>query len=296
MTFQLIDRERAHHAVSLLCSVLSVTRQGFWAWKQRSPSLRRQQDERLKPRILEAWKASDQTYGAPRLQAELRLGDGIAIGKKRVARLMRELEIHGVSRRRGRVRTTTPDQLAGPAPDLVKRDFTAERPDQTWVADITYVPTHEGWLFLAAVMDLYSRKIVGWSMRDDLEAPLVVDAISMAIARRKPKPGLVHHSDRGSQYTSIAMGRTLRDSKIMASMGSKGDPWDNACAESCISTIKNELVRRRTFVTRDQARLALFRYIESFYNPLRRHSSLEMLSPNDHEARYWEDNAAAAAA
>jgi putative transposase len=171
-------------------------------------------------------------------------------GKKRVARLMRELEIQGVSRRRGRVRTTTPDKRAAPAPDLVKRDFTAARPDETWVADITYVPTHEGWLFLAAVMDLYSRKIVGWSMRDDLETPLVVDAISTAIARRKPKPGLVHHSDRGSQYTS----------------------------------------------TRDQARLALFRYIEAFYNLLRRHSSLAMLSPDEYERRYREDNAAAAAA
>jgi putative transposase len=296
VTFQLIDQERAHHAVSRLCSVLNVTRQGYWAWKQRPVSRRRLEDERLKPRILEAWDASDQTYGAPRLHAELRLAAGVRVAKKRVARLMRELEIQGVSRRRGRVRTTTPDPKAAPAPDLVKRDFTAAKPDQTWVADITYVPTHEGWLFLAAVMDLYLRKIVGWSMRDDLEAPLVVDAISMAIARRKPKPGLVHHSDRGSQYTSIAMGRTLRDSKIMASMGSKGDPWDNACAESCISTIKNELVKRRTFATRDQARLAIFRYIESFYNALRRHSSLEMLSPNDYEARYWEDNAAAAAA
>jgi putative transposase len=296
VTFQLIDQERAHHAVSRLCSVLNVSRQGYWAWKRRPPSRRRVDDERLKPRILEAWDASDRIYGAPRLHAELRLGDGVAVGKKRVARLMRELEIQGVSRRRGRVRTTIPDAKAAPAPDLVKRDFTAAKPDQTWVADITYVPTHEGWLFLAAVMDLYSRKIVGWSMREDLEAPLVVDALSMAIARRKPKPGLVHHSDRGSQYTSIAMGRTLRDSKIMASMGSKGDPWDNACAESCISTIKNELVKRRTFATRDQARLAIFRYIESFYNALRRHSSLEMLSPNDYEARYWENNAAAAAA
>jgi len=296
VTFQLIDRERAHHAVSLLCSVLSVTRQGFWAWTRRPPSLRRQADERLKPRILRAWKDSDQTYGAPRLHAELRLGDGIPVGKKRVARLMRELEIHGVSRRRGRVRTTTPDKRAAPAPDLVNRDFAAAKPDETWVADITYVPTYEGWLFLAAVMDLYSRKIVGWSMREDLEAPLVVDAISMAISRRKPKPGLIHHSDRGSQYTSIAMGRTLRDSGVMASMGSKGDPWDNACAESCISTIKNELVKRRTFQTRDQARLALFSYIESFYNPLRRHSSLQMLSPNNYEARYWEDTTAAAAA
>jgi putative transposase len=296
MTFQLIDQERAHHAVSRLCSVLNVSRQGYWAWKQRPVSRRRREDERLKPRILEAWDASDQTYGAPRLHAELRLAAGVRVGKKRVARLMRELEIQGVSRRRGRVRTTTPDKRAAPAPDLVNRDFTAERPDQTWVADITYLPTHEGWLFLAAVIDLYSRKIVGWSMRDDLEAALVVDAISMAIARRKPKPGLVHHSDRGSQYTSIAMGRTLRDSKIMASMGSKGDPWDNACAESCISTIKNELVKRRTFATRDQARLALFRYIESFYNPLRRHSSLQMLSPDEYERRYLEDNAAAAAA
>ena len=296
MTFQLIDQERAHHAVSRLCSVLNVTRQGYWAWKRRLPSRRRVDDERLKLLIRQAWRASDETYGAPRLDAELRLAGGLRVGKKRVARLMRELEIQGVSRRRGRVRTTTPDAKAPPAPDLVKRDFRAERPDQTWVADVTYVPTYQGWLFLAAVMDLYSRKIVGWSMRDDLEAPLVVDAISMAITRRKPEPGLVHHSDRGSQYTSIAMGRTLRDSKIMASMGSKGDPWDNASAESCISTIKNELVKRRTFQTRDQARLELFRYIESFYNPLRRHSSIAMLSPNDYEARYWEDNAAATAA
>lgn len=296
MTFQLIDQERAHHAVSRLCSVLNVTRQGFWAWKCRPLSRRRLEDERLKPRILAAWDKSDRTYGAPRVHAELRLGAGVCIGKKRVARLMRELEIQGVSRRRGRMRTTTPDPKAPPAPDLVKRDFTATRPDQTWVADITYVPTHEGWLFLAAVMDLYSRKIVGWSMRDDLEAPLVVDAISMAITRRRPKPGLVHHSDRGSQYTSIAMGRTLRDSKIMASMGSTGDPWDNASAESCISTIKNELVKRRSFATRDQARLALFRYIESFYNPLRRHSSLTMLSPDEYERRYWEDNATEVAA
>jgi len=296
MTFQLIDQERAHHAVSRLCSVLNVSRQGYWASKHRPVSRRRLEDERLKSLIRQAWRASDNTYGAPRLHAELRLAGGTRIGKKRIARLMRELEIQGVSRRRGSIRTTTPDKRAAPAPDLVNRDFTATRPNETWVDDITYVPTHEGWLFLAAVMDLYSRKIVGWSMREDLEAPLVVDAISMAIARRKPKPGLIHHSDRGSQYTSIAMGRTLRDSKVMASMGSKGDPWDNACAESCISTIKNELVKRRTFVTRDQARLALFRYIESFYNPLRRHSSLAMLSPNDYEARYLEDNDAAAAA
>jgi len=296
MTFQLIDQERAHHAVSRLCWVLNVSRQGCWAWKRRPPSRRRLADERLKRRILEAWQHSDQTYGAPRLHAELRLGDGLRIGKKRVARLMRELEIEGVSRRRGRVRTTTADKRAAAAPDLVQRDFTASRPNETWVADITSVPTYEGWLFLAAVIDLHSRKIVGWSMRNDLEVPLVVDAISMAIARRRPAAGLVHHSDRDSQYTAVAMGRTLRDSQIMASMGSKGDPWDNASAESCISTIKNELVKRRTFATRDQARLAIFRYIEAFYNPLRRHSSLGMLSPDEYENRYWEETTAAAAA
>jgi putative transposase len=296
MTFQLIERERPHHAVSLLCSVLNVTRQGFWAWRRRQPCARRAADERLKPLIMKAWRDSDETYGAPRLHAELRLGNGFRIGKKRVARLMRELGIHGVSRRRARVRTTTPDKRSAPAPDLLRRDFSATRPNQTWVADITYVPTYEGWLFVAPVMDLYSRKIVGWSMRDDLETALVVDAISMAISRRQPAAGLVHHSDRGSQYASVAMGRTLRDSGIMASMGSKGDPWDNASAESCISTIKNELVKRRTFTTKDQARLAVFQYIESFYNPLRRHSSLGMLSPDDYEARYWKEAATPVAA
>jgi transposase InsO family protein len=280
----------------LLCSVLNVTRQGFWAWKRRPASARRCEDERLKPLIAEAWEASDRTYGAPRVHAELRLGRGLRIGRKRIARLMREQGIQGVSRRRGRVRTTTPDKRQAPAPDLLKRDFAATQPDQVWVADITYVPTYEGWLFVAPVMDLYSRKIVGWAMRDDLDAVLVVDAISMAIARRRPPVGLVHHSDRGSQYGSIAMGRTLRDSGIMASMGSKGDPWDNAAAESCISTIKNELVKRRTFATRDQARLAVFAYIESFYNPLRRHSSLDMLSPDEYEQRYWKDNATSVAA
>ena len=295
MTFQLIDKERAHHAVSRLCSVLNVSRQRYWAWKRRPLSARRLADERLKQRILAIWRDSGETYGAPRIEAELRLGDGVRVGRKRIARLMRELQVEGVSRRRGRIRTTTPDARAPAAPDLVRRDFSASRPDETWVADITYVPTHEGWLFLATVMDLYSRKIVGWSMRDDLEAPLVVDALSMAVARRRAARGLVHYSDRGSQYASVALGRTLRDSGILASMGSKGDPYENASAESCISTIKNELIKRRSFRTLDRARLAIFRYIESFYNPPRRHSSLGMLSPNDYEAR-WKEAATPVAA
>ena len=196
---------------------------------------------------------------------------------------MRRLELEGVSRRGKRQRTTTPDPAAPRAPDLVKRQFVAERPDQLWLADITYLPTYEGWLFLAVVMDVCSRKIVGWAMREDLKADLVVDALGMAVARRRPRPGLVHHSDRGSQYTSLAFGRTLRDSGLLASMGRRGDAYDNAPIESVISTIKNELVNRRRFKTRDQARLAVFDYIETFYNPRRLHSALGNRSPDDYE-------------
>ena len=232
MTFRLIDRERAHHAVSLLCSVLGVTRQGYWAWSKRPVSARRLEDEQLKARILELWTASHETYGAPRLHADLCLGDGLKISKKRVARLMRELGIEGVSRRRGRIRTTTPDRRAAPAPDLVKRDFQASRPDEIWVADITFIPTYEGWLFLAAVMDLYSRGIVGWSMRDDLTAPLVVDAISMAIARREPEPGLVHHSDRGSQ---LGLNRSSQHPLVGGTVGVRsGFPLVSSSRASCV--------------------------------------------------------------
>jgi putative transposase len=286
MTFRLIDQERAHHAVSRLCSVLDVTAAGYYAWRGRRPSARAQADTALKTTIWTVWRASRETYGAPRIHAELRLAHGVGVGRKRVARLMRELCISGVSRRRGFTRTTTPDRRVPPAPDRLNRRFAAERPDAVWVADITYIPTYESWLFLACVMDLYSRKIVGWSMRQDLTSGLVVDAVSMAIARRHPDPGLIHHTDRGSQYTSIAMGRTLRDARILPSMGSVGDPWDNAAAESCISTIKNELVRGRSYATRDQARLAVFDYIECFYNPLRRHSSCGQQSPDDYERIY----------
>jgi putative transposase len=207
---------------------------------------------------------------------------GVRVGRKRVARLMRQLGLVGVSRR-GKRRTTIRDQAAAPAPDRVERRFTASGPNQLWVADITYIPTLEGWLFLAVVMDAWSRRIVGWSMRDDLEAHLVVDAVGMAATRRRPPAGLVHHSDRGSQYTSLAFGRTLRDAGIVASMGSQGDAYDNAAAESCISTIKNELVHQHRFTTRDQARLAVFDYIEGFYNPHRRHSRLDHKSPIEYE-------------
>jgi putative transposase len=290
--FRLVDQERAHHAVSLLCSVLKVTRQGYYAWKRRDPSARTLRDDELKAEILALYERSRDTYGAPRITARLRIDRGIRIGQKRAARLMRELGIQGAGRGGQGVRTTIPGR-APAAPDHLERDFTATRPDQKWVADITYVPTHEGWLFLAGVSDCYSRKLVGWSMRDTLEAELVADAIAMAIPRRQPPPGVIHHSDRGAQYGSLLVGRTLRDAAIIPSMGRVGDPWDNALMESAIGTIKTELVRRHIFQTRDQARLAIFDYIEAFYNPVRAHSALDYLSPDEYEAEYHQTQTAA---
>ena len=215
--------------------------------------------------------------------AELRQAYGIQVGHKRVARLMRALGIEGVSRRRKRRRTTVSDPVAPAAPDLVQRRFQAGAPNQLWVADITYIPTAEGWLFLGVVMDMFSRRVVGWSMRNDLKTELVIDALAMAITRRRPPAGLVHHSDRGSQYTSLACGKTLRDSGLLASMGSRGDAFDNAACESFISTIKNELLNRQRWASRDQARRAVFQYIETFYNPRRRHSALGYQSPVEFE-------------
>jgi putative transposase len=294
MTFRLIEAERAEHSISRLCKVLGVSRVGFYAWRTRPRSARELRDRELEQLIKAVFVGSRETYGAPRVHAELR-ARGVRISKKRVARLTRRLELEGVSRRGKRRRTTTPDPAAPPAPDLVKRNFVAERPDQLWLADITYLPTYEGWLFLAVVMDVCSRKIVGWAMRQDLKADLVVDALGMAVARRRPKPGLVHHSDRGSQYTSLAFGRTLRDSGLLASMGRRGDAYDNAPIESVISTIKNELVHRSRFTTRDQARFAVFDYIETFYNPRRLHSSLGHRSPDDYERSRINEQTAAVA-
>lgn len=294
MTFRLIEAEKAEHSISRLCRVLGVSRVGFYAWRRRPQSARELRDRELARLVAAVFDESRQTYGAPRVHAELQ-ARGVRVSRKRVARLMRQLELEGVSRRGKRRRTTTSDPAAPPAPDLVKRRFVAERPDEVWLADITYLPTYEGWLFLAVVMDVCSRKIVGWAMREDLKAELVVDALGMAIARRRPKPGLVHHSDRGSQYTSLAFGRTLRDSGLVASMGGRGDAYDNAPVESVISTIKNELVHRNRFMTRDQARLAVFDYIETFYNPRRLHSSLGHRSPDDYERSKLNPEAAAVA-
>jgi putative transposase len=282
MRYRLIAAETAHHPVSRLARVLGVSRSGYHAWRKRHPSAHSLADAALRERIEAVHEASRGIYGAPRVHAELRLAHGLHVGRKRVARLMREAGISGVSRRRSR-RTTVQASAAPAAPDLVRRDFSASAPDELWLADITYVPTWEGFLYLAGVMDMYTRLCVGWSMRDDLQADLVVDALGMAVTRRRPAAGLVHHSDRGSQYTSLLFGATLRESGIAASMGSRGDAFDNAAAESFIATIKKELINRRRFKRRDEARLAIFDYIERFYNPVRRHSSLGYRSPVEFE-------------
>ena len=293
MKFKLIDEEKAHHPVSRIARAVGVTAQGYYAWRKRPCSKRHAFDSSLKEKIKRIHRDTDGTYGAPRIQAELADEHDIHVGVKRVARLLGELGLEGVSRR-GRKRPRSLAAESPAAPDLVRRNFTANGPDQLWVADITYIPTWEGRLFLAAVMDVYTRRIVGWSMRDDLKADIVIDALGMAATMRKPGPGLVHNSDRGGQYRSLAFDKTLRDSGIMASMGSRGDAYDNSAAESVIATIKTELIHRRRFKTKDEARLAVFRYIEGFYNPHRRHSALGYKSPAEYERMLEEETLAAA--
>jgi putative transposase len=245
--------------------------------------LRSIRDRVLTEMIRQSHEASHGTYGAPRILADLQ-ESGIHIGRKRVARLMREAGLVGVSRRKG-VRTTWRSLEAMVAPDLVERDFTAEHPDEKWVADITYVPTATGFLFLSIVLDVFSRRIVGWAMAHHLRTDLVLAALEMAVATRKPE-GVIHHSDQGSQYTSLAFGKRCREAGVRPSTGSVGDCFDNAMAESFFATLETELFDRRRFATKAEARLAIFRYIEGWYNPRRRHSSLGQVSPIAFEKAY----------
>jgi putative transposase len=292
----LIEAETTQHPVSLLCSVLGVSRAGYYAWRRRSPSPRTVADDRLARLIARVFKQSYETYGAPRIQAELADEHGWRVGRKRVARLMRELGLAGVSRRRKGIKTTVRAKEAPAAADLVRRQFQASGPDRLWVADITYVSSWEGYVFLACVIDAWSRKVVGWSMRDDLRSELVVDALGMALTRRRPKPGLVHHSDRGSQYTSLAFGKTIEQAGVLPSMGRRGDAFDNAVAESFFATLETELLDRHTFRSRDQARLAVFTFIEGFYNSRRRHSTLGQRSPDRFEETMMKEDTQAAVA
>jgi putative transposase len=279
--FRFIQAEKANHDVGTLCRLLGVSRSGYYAFVCRAPSARALRDLELTEQILVIHAASRATYGAPRIHASLRY-EGLRCGKKRVARLMRRACIQGVPTHR-RYRTTRRARGVAPAPDLLMRSFVAPARDRVWVADITYIRTGEGFVHLAAIEDLFSRKVVGWSMAPHLRTELVADALDMALRRRRPAPGLVHHSDQGCQYTSLEFGRTLKASGILPSMGSVGDAYDNACAESFFATLKRELVHRVRFPTRAAARTAVFDYIEVFYNRHRLHSSIGMRSPGDFE-------------
>ena len=274
-----------------MCRVLGVSPSGYWAWSKRPPSERSRQDLTLTADIARIHERSRGTYGVPRVHAELAY-DGTRCSRKRVARLMTAAGLEGVHRRRA-AKTTVRDRDAAPAPDLVNRAFSASCPNHLWVADITYVPTWSGFLYVAVVVDAFSRAVVGWAMAGHLRTELILDALDMAISRRRPAEGLVHHSDRGTQYTSLAFGRRAREAGISLSMGSTGDCFDNAMAESFFASLETELLDRTSFRTRADARLAVFDYIEAFYNPHRRHSALDYLSPVEFERRYRSEITAA---
>lgn len=280
--------------VATACRVLKVSTSGYYDWRDRPASPRSCLDTELLETIRQVHAASYGTYGARRVHAELRLGQDIRIDRKRAERLMRAAGLQGVHRRRlwG---CTRRDSAAVPSEDLVERRFTAEQPNRLWVTDITQHRTTEGWFYLAVVLDVFSRRVVGWAMADHLRAELVVDALQMAVWQRRPAPGAVKHSDHGTQYTSWAFGQRLREAGLLGSMGSVGDCYDNSLAESVFATLQTELLDRRSWTSRHEIGQATFAYIEGFYNPRRRHSALDYLSPADFEAAASRRHTVAAA-
>ena len=281
--YRFIEVERVNHAVRTLCRVLQVSRAAYYHWCQLPVSERAQSDMHLTEQIRTIHAQSRQTYGAPRVQAELRT-IGQRPSRKRVARLMRLAGLAGRHPRRFR-RTTVSDPLTQ-IPDLIQRDFAPTAPNQLWVGDFTYVRTWEGWLYLAVLLDCFSRRVVGWAMADHLRTELPLEALRMALARRGPAPQLIHHTDRGCQYTSETYTKILAAHGIRSSLSRPHNCWDNAVAESFFATLKSDLIYRQTWPTRPSARSAIFEYIEAFYNPRRIHSTLGNLSPVDFENRH----------
>jgi putative transposase len=283
-----VSANQANYPIVTMCRVLGVSPSGYlglsaktgYAWRQRPPSPRARADAELTGRIRTIHERSRRTYGAPRIHAEL-ADEGMPVGRKRVARLMQAADLQGVSRRR-RPRTTQRQSATPPAPDLVQRDFSADGPNRLWVADLTYVATWGGFLYLAVVVDAWSRRVVGWAMAHHLRSELVLQALEMALRQRRPV-GVIHHSDQGGQYTALAFGYRCREAGVRPSMGSVGDCYDNALCESFFATLECELLDRHIFRTRNEARLAVFEFIEGWYNPQRRHSALGYLSPMRYE-------------
>lgn len=283
MKYQFIEEHRHEYPVTVMCQVLEVARNGYYKWRKQPLSARKVADLVLLMHIRDIFEQSKETYGSYRIHAEL-AEQGIRCGRKRVARLMRTYNLKPKTVRSFKVVTTDSNHKLPVAPNRLKQQFSADRPDQLWLTDITYVPTAEGWLYLAVVLDVYSRRIVGWAMSDSLHRQLVIDALQMAITVRQPPPGLLHHSDRGSQYASDEYQALLTRAGMVTSMSRKGNCYDNAPVESFFGTFKTELVFHQQYATRAEARLDIFEYIEVFYNRFRRHSALGYKSPVKYEA------------
>jgi putative transposase len=277
-----VRANQAKYSVRRMCALLGVSPSGYYTWSRRAQPSPRRTDEELREQIRAIYERSRGTYGSPRIHAEL-AATGTHVSRKRVARLMREQGFVGASRRR-RVSTTVRDGKARHAPDLVNRDFSSPERDRLWVADITYIPTAAGFLYLAVVLDAWSRRVVGWSMATHLRTPLVLAALDMALEQRRPQE-VIHHSDQGTQYTSIAFSQRCQQAGVRPSMGSVGDCFDNALCESFFATLECELLERRRFKTQPEARNAVFEFLEGWYNRYRRHSALGYLSPAEFERR-----------
>ena len=281
--YRFIEAEKAHHATATLCRVMKVSRAAFYVWARHQASARADADRALLERITQLHRESMSTYGAPRIHHDLR-DLGVRVGRRRVARLMRSAGLSGWTRRK--FRTPRARIEFAPLPDLVCRNWAPTGPDQLWVADMTYPRTWEGWVYLAVVMDCFSRRIVGWALSNDLGTHLVIEAAEMAVTHRNPQPGLVFHSDRGCQYLSMAFGSKLKKSGILQSVGRPATCWDNIVAESFWATFKKDLFYRRSWPRRCDLGPAVFHYIEVFYNRRRRHSTLGHISPAEYEDRY----------
>lgn len=284
MRFAFVHAEKANHRVKALCRLMEVSRQGYYAWVSRPPNARVEADAELCKAVREVFDANHQTYGSPRVLKELRK-QGIEASKRRVERVMRGMGLTPPAPRK-HCRTTIPNHSDGPAPNTLARDFTAKRPNERWVTDITYVWTSEGWAYAAVILDLFSRAVVGWAVDSTLHTSLVLRALESALIRRRPRPGLLHHSDRGCQYTSFDYRSRLAEFGVSVSMSRKGNCWDNAVAESFFATLKRELIHRRAWRTRAELHDAVFEYVEVFYNRRRLHSSINYKTPAEVEQEY----------